>query len=452
MSFCRVFKSKQGTGLASDKKKSARLLAVELLAANDDEGTYINHLIEKSWAYKELSNIDRALCLEIIYGVLRNKRHLDTIVKKYVKRGYDAFPSELKNILRSAIYQLAFLEKIPDYAVLSEAVDIAKKLVSLRYASLVNGVLRNYQRNPYSLAKPVSGNINKLAEYYSHPDWLVKRFAKQFGKDEIEAFLAANNQPQPVYFLQLKPIKSQKSLRDFLRPVPGFSTYFKLQSHVGITHIPGWKEGVFCVQDPGSGMAVNLLAPQVGEKIIDLCAAPGGKTMAISALVGKTGRVIAVESVQKRAQRLRENTSSPGFENVEIVIEDARKVQLKDADAVLIDAPCSGLGVLARRADLRWQRTPYDFIALVKLQQEIISKAVTMIKPGGRIVYSTCTLDKAENEEIAAYFLKKFPDFEVEQADKFIEKEYVTESGFVRTWPFKHGIDGSFSVRLTRKK
>lgn len=197
-------------------------------------------------------------------------------------------------------------------------------------------------------------------------------------------------------------------------------------------------------------MAIELLAPQAGETIVDLCAAPGGKTMAISALVGEKGHVVAVESVKKRLNILEENTAKTGFENVKSILADAREFKTQPADAVLIDAPCSGLGVMARRADLRWQRKPYDLKPLVQLQKEILANAATLVKPGGRLVYSTCTIDKSENEEVIADFLEKNSHFTIEKATEFIDKKYVTNNGFVRTWPHKHAIDGSFSARLRR--
>ena len=438
--------------MATGKIKSARNLAVDILTANEKERIFINHLIEKSWDVKQLSSTDRGLFLQIVYGVLRNRRHLDAIIEKYVTHGYENFYAELKNILRCAIYQMAFLRKIPDYAVLSEAVEIAKEKVSLRYARLVNGVLRNYQRKPYKLQKPGSSDLKKVAVYFSHPDWLVERFVEQFGRKNLPDFLQANNQLQPVYLRQLKKNKNAKFLQDFVQAVPGFPKYFKLKELAGFHHLPGWKEGVFCVQDPGSGMAVELLEPQPGETIIDLCAAPGGKSLVIASAIGQAGKIIAVEFAKNRLYILQKNIARAGFENVEIMHGDARKIQLPAAEAVLVDAPCSGSGVLARRADLRWQRQPGDFAGLLELQQKILANAATLVKPGGRLVYSTCSIDKTENEEIVAHFLENHHQFVLEPAGQFLDKKFVTTDGFVRTWPFQHGIDGSFSARMIRRQ
>ncbi|MFQ5628860.1 MAG: 16S rRNA (cytosine(967)-C(5))-methyltransferase RsmB [bacterium] len=434
---------------AKPQKASARLVAVKLLAKAETSDRFIDHLLETSPAVKNLAERDRALLLQIVNGVLKNRTYLDLVVEHYIRKGYNRFPVIFKNILRTAFYQLIFLQRIPAYAVVSEAVRHAKKLLDTPRAKLVNAVLRNFLRNPFTPDTPDASNISALAAYYSHPRWLVERYVSQFGRQDVDRWLQANNETPPVY---VRSLTSRELDSDKIERFGKVENYFKLAHGCRLENIEGWREGRFIVQDPAAGLVVELAAAQPGERVIDLCAAPGGKTIALAHMIGPKGHLDAVEISDLRAQKLRENIARTGQKNITITIDDARSVRLPPADLVLVDAPCSGLGVLSRRADLRWKRKPEDFGKLIVLQKELLSHAAQLVAPGGRLIYSTCSIDRQENEEIAHYFLQKFSDFSIENAASFVSADYSTSGGFLKILPHVHSMDGTYGVRFKRLK
>ena len=433
---------------SSDAK--ARTLAVELLSAAEESDKFIDHLLETSPAAARLETRDRALLQELAYGVLRNQTYLDLILMHYLLRGYHHLPVRIKNIFRVAMYQLVFLERIPDYAVVSEAVQLSRERFGQKRSGLVNAVLRNYLREPYRPPEPDPNDAAALAGFYSHPLWLVRRFIEQFGQKETIAWLQANNRQPAIYLLDLDN-SLPNDPENPLQPVPELLEYAVLPQGMRPEQVPGWQEGRFIVQDPSAGLVIRLLDPQPGERMIDLCAAPGGKTLACRAKIGATGQVVAVDRSKLRLQKLHENLRRIGYANVEIVEADARTVELEPADAVLVDAPCSGLGVLARRADLRWRRRQGDLKKLLPLQREILQHAATLVKPGGCLVYSTCSIEFQENEQIVEWFQQANPEFTLERAQKFVHERFCSEEGYLRTFPHRHGFDGGFGARFKKK-
>ena len=420
-----------------------------MLTQNETGGQYIDHLLEKNEAFAHFSKKDKSLLLEIVYGVLRNRTYLDLILQHYIKKGYRSFPVVLKQILRTAIYQLAFLQRVPAYAAVSEAVEIARSKLDSRRAAFVNAVLRNYERERWQPDPPDPHHLEQVADYYSHPLWLVKLFADQFGQQELIPWLQANNR---VPEITVRLLAADASVPQTLAPLPGFSGYFRLQPGTDLEALELWKEGKLIVQDASAGLAVDLVRAEAGERIIDLCAAPGGKTMILARQVGPEGVVEAVERSPARCHKIRQNLRRLQLTNVVVECADARQYGGQPADAVLVDAPCSGLGVLARRADLRWKRKPEDIPELVRLQLEILEQAAALVRPGGRLVYSTCTINREENEEILERFLQRHQSFRVTPAETLgIDAAFITPEGFVRTFPHRHHVDGTFAVRLEKK-
>ncbi len=435
--------------MSANNKSTARSLAVQVLVANEKDGTYVDLLLENDAHVRTLASRDMALLRELVFGVLRNRSFLDLHIRNYIRRGYDTFDVKIKNILRVAFYQLLFLDRVPDYAVISEAVEQAKNTGTGSQAKLVNGVLRTFQREPWKPELSSAADLQEIAEYMSHPLWLVTRFVEQFGAEELLPWLKANNRV-PVTFL--RHLHAQEACMDPELQSTDFDGYFAMPAGLRLQMLKGWQTGRYIVQDPSAGLAVALLAAGDGERIIDLCAAPGGKAVALANLVGPEGRIVAVEIEKKRLGKIHENVTRTGAENVEIVQADARTVELDAADAVLVDAPCSGFGVMARKPDIRWLRKPEDMRALLRLQRHILHNAAGLVKPGGRLIYSTCTTDREENEMMVTAFLQQHREFALENAGEFVPERFVTERGFVRSWPHLHGIDGSFAARLVRRK
>lgn len=418
---------------------------MSLLAQAENEAQYIDHVLEAAALQQALPHRDQRLLREIVNGVLRHLTYLDLIARNYIRRGYNRFPCELKYILRIALYQLKFLHKIPAYAAIHEAVSEARRRFGPERSRLVNGVLRNYQRNPFAPPHPDGADTAKLAEYYSHPVWLLERFISQYGAEEAIRWMRWNNEVPPVYVRALAAEVDARGLRP--HEIAG---YYRLERGQRLHELDAWQRGRLIVQDPSAGLAVALLAPAEGETIIDLCAAPGGKAVGLACAVGSAGCIHAVDVSERRLAKVRENLGRVGLENVHLICADARRIDLPAADAVLVDAPCSGLGVLSRRADLRWRRRPEDLPELVHLQKQILAHAARLVKAGSRLVYSTCTIDRAENEEVVMDFLQTHRDFTLQSAAGFVDPQYVTDEGFIRTLPHRHRIDGVFAARLIR--
>lgn len=428
-----------------ETKSPVRRLAVELLSMAERTGTYIDHALEASLATGRLDGRDRALLIHIVNGVLRHQTFLDMILQNYVTRGFASQPLQLKSLLRTAIYQLRFLDSIPAYAAVSETVQIARELFGQARSKFVNAVLRSYLRQPYSPPEPAAADIEALSTYHSHPVWLARRFAEQYGVDELAAWMQANNRIPTTFVRRLHPAKPQPAAS---QEHPEIAGYFAVNPQSGVQTLPGWEDGSLLVQDPSAGLAVALAGVQPGDSVIDFCAAPGGKTVALAIEAGPRARVIAVDAAEARLRKLRENLARTQQQQVEVVLADARQISLPPADVVLVDAPCSGSGVLSRRADLRWRRRPGDFANLQELQRAILANAAKHVLPGGRLIYATCSIDIEENEAIVEAFLQQHPSFHLQTAGAFVSSTFVTDKGYVKTLPHRHAIDGSFAARF----
>lgn len=436
----------------AELKKSARFIAVSLLTASEQSGEYIDHVLETSESAGRLSAVDHGLLLQLVNGVLRNKTFLDLVIEHYIRKGYRSFPVLYKNVLRSAFYQLIFLDRVPAYSVVSEAVEIAKALFGDRRAPLTNAVLRNYLRAPVRPKAPAEPeNLAAVATYYSHPLWLVERFVRQYGADQLIPWLKANNRTPGVFVRALRPDETE-SLPPALRQHERIAGYYELQPGCRLESLPGWQAGHWIVQDPAAGLIVQAAGASPGARVIDLCAAPGGKTIALAGLIGPGGSVEAVEVSPLRAEKLRENLERTQCKNITVTVADAGTVTLPPADLVLVDAPCSGTGVIARRVDLRWNRKPADFVDLVASQKRILANAAKLVTAGGILLYATCSIDREENEEVAAFFINSHPEFRLEHAGERVDRAYATPEGFLKTLPHLHHLDGGFAARFRRVK
>jgi 16S rRNA (cytosine967-C5)-methyltransferase len=398
---------------------------------------------------------------EYVQNILRKKSYLDFLIDEFSSISIDEMKSQLKNILRLGLYEMLFMDGTPDYAAINEAVDIAKYTLGSKSGDLVNAILRNIQRDIDNLPKPAFKDRTKLvATTFSHPEWLVKRWSKRFGEREAFQLMQANNQ-RPVFYVRVNNLRTktenfklrmEKSGIQFEESdwLPG---YFKVDT-VEPFISKGWIDKGFClVQDIAAGFAPTILDPQPGETIYDLCAAPGTKSIVLSDLMGGEGYVIAVDISTERLEKLAESALDFGAENIKIRRSDVRELSLKLTDGVLLDAPCTGTGVMSKRADLRWKRTEQDLADAVKLQSELLDEAANFVKKGGRLVYSTCSLEEEENWGQVQNFLSRYDNFELDDLSDYLPEEVLTEDGKAyQTFPHKHHCDGHFGVRLVRVK
>jgi 16S rRNA (cytosine967-C5)-methyltransferase len=434
--------------------------AVKILNRIDRSDAYLDKLLDAELRSNEMNELDKGLMNEIVTGVVRWQMKLDWVLTGFFHGNFTKAETNIKNALRVALYQILFLDKVPQSASVNEGVEFIKRLRGQKVADLVNAVLRNIIRNLENIRypDPNEDRIRHLAVVESHPIWLVNKWVARFGYDEAKQLLAADNR-RPDLTLRVNRLKiqfdyflnqlSQHQIQ-FTRS-PYLDHFVRVQRMAGIGSSDMFRQGFFSVQDESGGMAVQLLDPKPGERVIDLCAAPGGKTMFIGELMNNIGEIVAVDRYETRLNLVKNSAQRLGVANAHFVVADAATLQIPQADKVLVDAPCSGLGVLAKKPDSKWRREPEDIRELVKLQQTILENATTLVKPGGRIVYSTCTMEPEENSDIVRSLLTNHPEFSIEGAGEFVAKEVVSNDGFIETFPHRQGVDGSFAVRLRKQ-
>jgi len=433
--------------------------AVKILNRIERSDAYLDKLLDAELRSDEMNELDKGLMNEIVTGVVRWQMKLDWVLTGFFHGNFTKAETNIKSALRVALYQILFLDKVPPSAAVNEGVEFIKRLRGQKVADLVNAVLRNIIRNLENIRypDPNEDRIRHLAVVESHPTWLVNKWVARFGYDETKELLAANNR-RPDLTLRVNRLKIQFDY--FLSQLNQYQIQYTRSSYldyfVRVQHMTGigssemFKQGFFSVQDESGGLAVQLLDPKPGERIIDLCSAPGGKTTFIGELMKNLGEIVSVDRYETRLNLVRNSAQRLGISNAHFVVADATNVQLPLADKVLVDAPCSGLGVLAKKPDSKWRREPDDIRDLVKLQQVILENAATLVKPGGFIVYSTCTIEPEENADVARMFLVNHQEFSIEPAGEQFPNGVVTAEGWIETFPHRQGIDGSFAIRLKK--
>jgi 16S rRNA (cytosine967-C5)-methyltransferase len=433
--------------------------SVKILNRVERTDSYLDKLLEAELRSGELNDFDKALLMEIVHGVLRWQSKLDWVLNGFFHGNFAKAEVTVRNTLRAALYQILFLDKVPDHAAVNEAVEFMKRIRSEKAAGLVNGVLRNIIRNKEGIHYPDVQNDAALylSTMYSFPLWMVKRWMNRFGFYETEKLLEAQNQ-KPGLTLRINTLKT--SVEDFMKMFDlqnisyersGFSQKFlKTTNLTNISNSEIFRRGFFTVQDESAGLAANLLNVQPGDRVLDLCSAPGGKTTFFGEVMKNQGTIVAVDKYQTRLNLVKSSCERLGITNVEYVAEDAAEYQTELADKILIDAPCSGLGVLSKKPDIKIKREMRDINEVVKIQEHLLNNAATLLKPGGAMVYSTCTIEPEENFMVVKRFMESHPEFEIDHAAQYGNEGLVSADGFIETFPHRNGIDGSFAIRLIK--
>ncbi len=411
---------------------SARQTAVAALEIWRDNARFADSIISKLLAKSALSDSDRAFALELFYGVLRNLSLLDFWIGCLRPTAIDV---DLRDLLRLGLYQL-FCLKTPEHAAVNETVELARK----GERAVINGVLRAAVRQRENLRSRASAQ--PLSIRTSHPEFLIARWERHFGAKAAEALCAWNNEPPPVYG-RINQLKIGRE--EFLRLYPNSKPILGNSDFVAFNVFPtsALHEGHCYIQDPSTAIPCQLLDPQSGEKILDACAAPGGKIAFVAQLMKNRGLIMACDREAERISILDENVARLGVEIVRSFRcnwEQDRIPQeiasVAPFDRILIDAPCSNTGVMRRRVDVRWRLQPSDFVHMQTRQLEIIRAVFPLLKPGGALIYSTCSLEPEENEDVVRYALTEMPIFQLEE-----EKQSL---------PFRDAFDGAFSAKLLR--
>jgi len=434
--------------------------AVRLLNRVERSDSYLDRVLDAELRDPELSDLDKGLLTELAHGVLRWQNKLDWVLNGFSHGNFQKSEVNIKNTLRIALYQILFLDRIPHAAAVNEAVELIKRIRGEKIGGLVNAVLRNIIRNLEGIRYPDRNEdpVQYLSVMFSHPHWMVKRWMKRFGLDDTQKLLAANNE-RPSLSLRINKLKTQPG--EFLTMLDQqhiqytgatyVDFFVKAKSLTRIGQMELFRKGFFTIQDESAMLPCLLLAPQPGERVIDLCAAPGGKTTAMAEMMKNEGEINAIDKYDVKLSSIKSACDRLGLHNVKLLAVDASTLENEQADKVLLDAPCSGLGVLAKKPDIKWKRDITDIIKLAKMQSGLLDNAARLVKPGGVLVYSTCTIEPEENQENVSRFLSGHPDFSIEDARQYVSHALVNPDGIVETFPHKHGMDGSFAVRLVKK-
>ena len=439
--------------------QGVRGLAIKILNRIDRTDAYLERMLDNEMKSNELAGPDKALLYEIVHGVVRWQGRLDWILNGFYKGTFSKAIPNLKNALRVALYQILFLDRVPDYAAVNEVVEFVKKLQGQKPADLVNAVLRNIIRskNAIRYPNPEEDLVGYLTAYYSHPSWMVKRYIARFGREATEKLLIFNNE-KPYLTLRINALKTKpeefKTLLENVKLKYHQGTYlpefFKLLNLTNITAWEYYSKGYFNIQDESAGLACRLLDVQEGFRILDMCAAPGGKTAYIAALMHSRGEVVALDRFESRLKILQKNMDRLNVDCVRTTVADALEYKSLPFDRVLVDVPCSGSGTLSKKPDIKWKKDIFDIRNLNVLQLKLLSKAANLVKPGGVVVYSTCSIEPEENFEIIKKFLEENPNFKFESAKGKFPDEIIDENGCIQTLPHVHKMDGAFAAKLVR--
>ena len=442
-----------------DLYQGVRGLAIKILNRIDRTDAYLERLLDNEMKSTEISGPDKALLYEIVHGVVRWQGRLDWILNGFYKGTFSKAIPNLKNGLRVALYQILFLDRVPDYAAVNEVVEFVKKMQGQKPADLVNAVLRNIIRSKNAIRYPDPDEdlIGYLAAYYSHPSWLVKRYVARFGREDTEKLLLINNE-KPFLTLRINALKTKpdefKSLLESVNLKYRHGAYLpEFLKLLNLTNITAWEyyaKGYFNIQDESAGLACRLLDVHEGMRVLDMCAAPGGKTAYIAALMNSRGEVVAIDRFESRLKILQKNMTRLCVDCVRTVVADALEFKSIPFDRVLVDVPCSGTGTLSKKPDIKWKKDIFDIRDLNVTQLKLLSKAATLVKPGGNIVYSTCSIEPEENFEIVKKFLSENPNFKHESAKGKLPDDAIDENGCVQTLPHVHKMDGAFAAKLVR--
>ena len=436
-----------------------RGLSVKILNRVDRTDAYLDKLLEIEIKNSELSSKDKALLFEIVHGVIRWLGRIDWVLNGFYKGQFSKCIPNVKNSMRVALYQILFLDRVPDHAAVNESVEFVKKLQGEKSGNLTNAVLRNIIRNRKAIRYPNRDEdpTSYLAAYYSHPTWMVRRWIARFGEEDTERLLIANNK-KPIHTLRVNSIKTNSAeLKSLLKSVDlkyiegKFNKeYLQLNTLTNITSWEYFQKGYFAIQDESTGFSCKALNPKPGMKILDLCAAPGGKTAFIADLMENKGEIVALDKFESRLELSKRNIERLGINNVRYIAKDALEMKENDFDAVLADVPCSGLGTLTKKPDIKWKKDFSDIRKLSKIQLALLKKACELVKVGGEVVYSTCTIEPEENIEIVKQLLNSNDNFELINLKDQFPSELLDENGCIQTIPNKHKIDGAFVAKLRR--
>ena len=452
-------------------KKTAREIALEVLTKVDKENSYSNLQLNQSLKNEELSRMDINFTTEILYGTIQHLNTIDWIIQPFLKMKMEKLEPWVRNLLRLSIYQLWYLDKVPTHAVVNEAVNIAKKKGHKGISGMVNGVLRNIIRNKDKIQIPNTlSEHEKISLEHSHPLWLVKRFVKDYGVEDTREICRVNNLA-PYHSVRINPLKitREEIINELtnelgeqveISPSPLSSQGIRIKGGGNLAYTKWYKEGFISIQDESSMLVAKVLDPKPGMMVLDAAAAPGGKTTHIAELMEDKGTIIASDLHKHKIKLIEEQQSRLDLHIIQTIQSDARNLKNEipaNFDRILLDVPCSGLGVIRRKPDLKWSKQESDINQLTRIQREILEEVSILLKPGGILVYSTCTMAIEENEAMIKDFIQRNPDFQLDHQlsaslPDVVNEKLDTSQGMVQILPHHFQTDGFFISRIIRTK
>ena len=446
-------------------KVNLRELVLGILLEINKEGQH-SHLVIRSTLekYQYLEKQERAFLTRVCEGTLEYKLRLDYILDQYSSVPVEKMKPVIREILRSSVYQLLYMDHVPDSAVCDEAVKLARKKGFYNLTGFVNGVLRKVAREYGSIRFPEKDQpVEYLSVLYSMPKWLVEKFLGEYGFEKTEKMLEAFLKEKPTTIRIRQYLVDKDAVLDSLKRqkvtverAPYVENAYYIKNYDYLPALEAFRMGNIQIQDVSSMLVGEVASPKEGDYVIDLCAAPGGKTLCIADKLNGTGRIDARDISRTKTDLIRENAIRQNFLNVVVTEKDATQLDsesFEKADILLADVPCSGLGVIGKKTDIKYNITQNGIAELVSLQRKILEQASTYVKPGGTLIYSTCTINKEENIENVRWFVENYP-YELESIDDYLCEELrsdTTKEGYLQLLPGVHDCDGFFIARLKRK-
>lgn len=438
-------------------KLDAREVAFLALLEGEKQGIWSDESLKKHLS--RLDSRDGALATRLYFGVLQNKRLLDFYLDEFSKHPLKKMERPVVQFLRLAVYQILFMDKIPERAAVDSAVSLTKKHCKNPKASgMVNGILRNFIRHLGHLpAIPQENPHTALGILYSHPDWLVTLFSKEVSQEELPLLLEANNGQPPMTAMVNTTLTTTPDITSQLdaegvsvEPHPWIEDCLVLQKTGNIERLDSFSQGLFYIQDPASRLAVEASGVKSGEKVLDCCAAPGGKSMSLAVKMNNQGSVTSCDIQEKKLKKIQNSATRLQLDCIQTQAMDARTLEptWKDSfDVVFVDAPCSGLGVIAKKPDIR-EKEETPLLGLPPIQRDILENTSHYVKTGGTLLYSTCTILARENQDIVLAFLERHPEFQLESFE--LPHLGTIAEGFITLYPHKHKTDGFFMAKLRK--
>lgn len=441
-----------------------RQVALDILLSIEKEKTFSNIALNKMIP-NTMEKRDENFIRELVYGVIENKLYIDYIIKNASKIKIKKIHPLVMSILRLGIYQIVFMDSVPNSAAVNESVNLVKKRGHKGTIAFVNGVLRNISRNPSKFNRLDSNNpLEYLSIKYSHPEYLVEEWLGEYGYDFTEKLLEANNltphlnirvntlkinRDDLIKKLKVKNIECEKGILS--------KSSLIIKNPHRIIDSDEFKSGLFTIQDESSMLVGEVLNPQEGSLVLDMCSAPGGKATHIAQLMNNKGRIIARDIYDHRIKLIEENIKRLGSKIIETELYDALKLDdklINKVDYCLIDAPCSGLGLIRRKPEIKWNRGKSDIEELISLQYQILNTGKNYVKDGGILLYSTCTIYAGENLSIIRSFLENNKNFRLEaitEIDEQFDESRTLKDGFIQLYPHIHGTDGFFIAKMRKE-